>query len=74
MVNTGNVGVIWGGVFENRQQQKGFQNFHFLLMKTRYFQLSLFRFCLFFQSCSEVLGINKIVFLTNIKFWVTIIF
>jgi hypothetical protein len=37
MVSTGNVGVGWSGLFESRLYQKGFQNFHFLLMKTRYF-------------------------------------
>ena len=42
MVSTGNVGVSWSGLCENRPQQKGFQNFHFLLMKTRYFQVYFF--------------------------------
>jgi hypothetical protein len=37
-VNNGNLGVSCSGLFENRLQQKGFQNFHSLLMKSRYFQ------------------------------------
>ena len=60
IVNTGNLGVRWSGLFENRLQKKGFHNFHFLLMKTRYFQISFFRFCLIFHSCSEEFGINKV--------------
>jgi hypothetical protein len=36
MVNTGNVGVGWSGLFESWLYQKGFQNFHFLLMKIPY--------------------------------------
>ena len=59
MVNTGNVGVSWGGMFENRQQQKGFQNVHFLSMKTRYCQVSLFSFWLLFHTCQDVLEINN---------------
>ena len=59
MVNTGNAGVRWSGLFENRLQQNGFQNFHFLLRKKRYFNISLFRYWFLLHSCSEVLGINK---------------
>jgi len=74
MVNIGNAEVSCGGLFENRLQQKGFQNFHFLLMKIGYFQVPLFPFWLLSHSCSEALGINKRVSLTIIKFWATIIF
>ena len=48
LVNTGNVGVRWSGLFESGLQQKGFQNFQFLLMKTRYFSLFFFDFGYFF--------------------------
>jgi len=44
MVNTGNAGVSWSGLFENRPQQKGFQSFYLVLMKKYYFQISLFLF------------------------------
>ena len=59
MVNTGNVGVSWSGVIENGLQQNGFENFHFLLMKTHYIQVFFFSVLITFYSCSEAVGINK---------------
>ena len=57
MLNTGNVGVSWSGLFDSRLQQKGFHNFHCLLMKKRYFKISFFfRFWLLFHSCSDVVS------------------
>ena len=50
--------VSWSGLFESGLRQKGFQNFHFLLMKKFYFQISLFHLWLIFHSSLEVLGIN----------------
>ena len=47
MVNTRNVGMSWGGLFESRPQQNCFQSFHFLLMTT-YFQVYFFVYGYFF--------------------------
>ena len=57
-------------MFESRLQQKGFQNFHFLLMKTCHIQVSFFFFSVLvtFHSCSEALGINKRVSLKILNF------
>jgi hypothetical protein len=41
--------VGWSGLFESGLQQKWFQNFHFLLKKTRYIKVYFFRFLVTFS-------------------------
>jgi len=60
MVNTGNVGVSWGGVFENRLQPKGFGSGYFLS-------------CLDALEINENISQNNIKFWATIIFWAKII-
>jgi hypothetical protein len=66
-------GVEWSGVFESRLQQKGFQMFHFQLIKTLYLQV-YFSVLVTFSFLFVGTGIKKTVALTNVKFWPTVIF